>query len=99
MKKALFVVTDSNLNNSVYQCVQGSHAVAQYLLENEDSDWNNGYLIFLQSSNLNKVIAKLEDSDLSYTIFREPDLDDKITAIAAYLDRDNKVTKLLRKVS
>jgi len=33
--------------NPVYACVQGCHAVAQYLLDNPQQQWNNQFLIYL----------------------------------------------------
>lgn len=42
--KRLYVLIDRTLN-PIYGCVQGGHAVAQYMLEH--SNWNNEYLIYL----------------------------------------------------
>jgi len=65
----------------VYGCVQGGHAVAQYLLENPDSEWKNNYLIYLKDK-LERLVVKLQILGIRYTEFREPDLDNKLTAIA-----------------
>lgn len=80
--KRLYVLTSSNLK-PVYACVQGAHAVAQYLLEHkEDSDsWKNEYLIFLKA-NVGLWERKLRQSGRDFSIFREPDLGNKVTAIA-----------------
>ena len=44
--KRLYVLIDQKLD-AVYGCVQGGHAVAQWLLEHPKQDWNNNYLIYL----------------------------------------------------
>lgn len=44
--KKLYVLIDQKLD-AVYGCVQGGHAVAQWLLEHPNQDWNNNYLIYL----------------------------------------------------
>ena len=50
-KNKLYVLIDSSLE-PVYGCVQGGHAVAQWLLEHNDG-WSNEYLIYL-SADVNK---------------------------------------------
>lgn len=65
----------------MYGCVQGGHAVAQYLLENPDSEWKNDYLIYLKDK-LERLVVKLQILGIKYIEFREPDLDSKLTAIA-----------------
>lgn len=45
--KRLYVLIRQSLD-PVYGCVQGGHAVAQYLLDFKDTqDWNNSYLVYL----------------------------------------------------
>ena len=44
--KRLYVLIDQKLD-VVYGCVQGGHAVAQWLLEHPNQNWNNNYLIYL----------------------------------------------------
>ena len=41
--KRLYVLIDQKLD-VVYGCVQGGHAVAQWLLEHPNQNWNNNYL-------------------------------------------------------
>jgi len=79
------VIIDESLE-PVYGCVQGGHAVAQYLLENPDSKWRNNYLIYLKD-NLERLVVKLRMRGIEYTEFREPDLDGKMTAIAVLDNR------------
>ena len=69
--------------NPIYGGVQAGHAVAQWLLQNPDQDWNNQYLIYL-SADLSKWTVKLDILGIPYTEFREPDKDNMITAIAVH---------------
>lgn len=69
--KRLYVLIDQKLD-AVYGCVQGGHAVAQWLLEHPNQEWNNSYLIYLYADLVNK----------DYSSFYEPDLDNQLTAIA-----------------
>lgn len=76
----LHIVIDQSLD-PIYGCVQGAHAVAQYVLDNQESSWRNDYLIFLKGD-LDRVTEKLSTHQIDYTQFQEPDLDNKLTAIA-----------------
>lgn len=69
--KRLYVLIDQKLD-AVYGCVQGGHAVAQWLLEHPNQEWNNSYLIYLYADLVNK----------DYSSFYEPDLGNQLTAIA-----------------
>lgn len=57
------------------------------------SEWKNEYLICLYAD-LEKWKRKLDFRGISYTEFREPDLDNKLTAIATV--SDGKLFKDLR---
>lgn len=72
--------------DAVYGCVQGGHAVAQWLLEHPNQEWNNSYLIYLYADLVNK----------DYSSFYEPDLDNQLTAIA--LQDDGRMFKKLKLV-
>lgn len=80
--KRLYVLTSSKLK-PVYACVQGAHAVAQYLLEHgeDPNSWKNEYLIFLKA-NVGTWERKLKQLGRDFTTFQEPDLGNKTTAIA-----------------
>ena len=93
MKNKLYILTDKTLD-PIYASVQGGHAVAEWLLENwqllkngdPSWEWNNDYLIYL-SVDINEWYEKLAPYDPSrfkWAMFREPDLDNKTTAIAIY---------------
>lgn len=78
--KRLYVLIDKSLN-PVYGCVQGGHCVAQYLIENGNKEWNNDYLIYLYAD-LDYWMWKLDRLGIKFSIFREPDLQNKITSIS-----------------
>jgi hypothetical protein len=89
-KNKLYVLIDQSLD-TVYGCVQGGHAVAQWLLEH-DCGWMNEYLIYL-SADIKKWKNKLSLFGIDYTEFREPELDNKTTSIAV-LGHDGLFKKL-----
>lgn len=92
-ERRLYVLIDKSLD-PVYGCVQGGHAVASYLIEHPNG-WKNQYLIYLYAD-MNKWIDKLNYFGLDYSVFREPDLANKITAIA--IENDGKLFKNLQLV-
>ena len=83
IKKKLYTLIDTSLK-PVYGCVQGGHAVAQWMIEHPGStEWKNDYLIYLRAD-VNKWKRKLNVLDVDYTEFKEPDLDNKTTALAVF---------------
>ena len=76
----LYVLISKKLD-SIYGCVQGGHAVAQWLLNHPNQEWNNNYLIYV-SADVNQWKHKLDILGIDYTEFKEPDLDNQITALA-----------------
>lgn len=85
----LYVLIDQKLD-AVYGCVQGGHAVAQWLLEHPNQNWNNNYLY----ADLDKWRLDLTNKD--YSTFHEPDLNNQLTAIA--LQDDGRMFKKLKLV-
>lgn len=87
MKKRIYTITRSDLSIG-QKSVQSAHALAQYLIDfnpHIDFKWNNGSIINLELGNENSLkrwIKKLEVLGLEYSLFREPDLNYAITAIA-----------------
>lgn len=71
----------SNKLDSIYGCVQGGHAVAEWLLTHPNQEWNNNYLIYV-SVNVDKWKNRLDIMNVDYTEFKEPDLDYQTTALA-----------------
>lgn len=83
LKRKLYVLVEKTLR-PVYGCVQGGHAVAQWMIEHPNSrEWHNDYLIYL-SADISKWKRKLEFLEVNYTEFKEPDLDYKTTALAVF---------------
>lgn len=78
--RRLYVLIDKSLE-PVYGCVQGGHAVAQWLLEHPQQNWNNSYLIYLKC-NLYSMKRRLIKLNKDFSEFKEPDLGNKLTAIA-----------------
>jgi len=81
--KKLYVLIDQQYEPN-YRAVQAGHAVAQYLLE--EGEWQNEFLIYVLSDDLQKDQLKLEKRGLKVIPFREPDVGNKVTAIACYAD-------------
>ena len=79
-KMKLYVLIDKTLD-PVYGCVQGGHAVAQWLLDHPGQDWNNNYLIYLEAD-IEKWKSKLEYLGIDYTSFQETDLEGQTTSLA-----------------
>jgi len=89
--RRLYVLIDETLD-PVYGCVQGGHCVAQYLLENGNQEWNNDYLIYLYAD-VEEWARKLDEMDIKFSVFREPDLKNKMTSISV-LDNGRLFRKL-----
>ena len=87
----LYVLIDKSLT-PVYGCVQGGHAVAQWLLTHPKQPWNNNYLIYLQAS-IEEWKNKLNYLGIDYTQFNEPDLGNRTTSLAV-LGNDKLFKKL-----
>lgn len=82
----------SNKLDSIYGCVQGGHAVAEWLLSHPHQEWNNNYLIYV-SADITQWKRKLDILEIDYTEFKEPDLNNEITALAV-LNNDKLFKKL-----
>ena len=86
--KKLYVMVRTDLSVS-QQAVQAGHAVAEIILRGQQGDWDNGTLVYLGANSeedLEKQIFRLERKDIPFSIFREPDIGNQITAIAAVDD-------------
>ena len=83
----MYVLIRRDLNKK-QQSVQAGHALAEYLLT-YPTDWSNGTLIYLAVNNeaeLASWAGKLEGVNIKWTGFREPDINNELTAIAAVTD-------------
>lgn len=90
----LYILVSEDLA-PIYGAVQGGHAIAQWMLEHSDNlYWKNETVVYL-SCNVEKMKYLLEWDDIS--IFREPDLNNKLTAIAVVGNpRNERMFKKLR---
>ena len=99
--KKLYIITDATLSPS-QQAVQSAHAVAEFQKNHPGAPWVNGTLVLLKltpgnpSEHWNRV-PKLEDFKTEATMtgdyistWREPDMGNKITAIALLSEYRNE---------
>lgn len=84
----MYVITRSDLDPG-YQAVQSMHALRQFTAEHPEVDrqWfeQSNYLGLLSVANeieLQDLISMAVQQDIKFSIFREPDIEDQITAIA-----------------
>ena len=77
----------------IYGAVQGGHAVAEWLLTHPNQEWNNNYLIYV-SADIDKWKSRLNIMNVDYTEFKEPDLNNQITALAVL--NNDKIFKNLK---
>lgn len=89
----LYVLVSKDLD-PIYGCVQGGHAVAQWLIDHKNcyNKWKNDYLIYLWAD-INEWIPKLNGGS-NWSIWKEPDLANRITAIA--VESDGKMFRKLQ---
>jgi peptidyl-tRNA hydrolase len=83
-----------------YQAIQSGHAAIQFQYDYPDiaKEWydNSNYLIYLSVENeneLKRLIHRLEKSNIKYSVFRESDIDNQITAIA--IEPSDKTRRLV----
>jgi len=94
MSRRLYVLVRKDLSES-YQAVQAGHAVAEWLLC--DQTWENETLVYLGVDNEQDLVdwkEKLNYKNIKYAEFREPDIGNELTAIAALAD--GKIFKKLK---
>ena len=87
-KNKLYILVSDQLE-TVYGSVQGGHVVAQWLLEHPNQNWNNQYLIYL-SCNIDYYKEMLTFYNEDFSSFYEPDLNNRLTAIAILETNLNK---------
>ena len=92
--KKLFVLVRTDLNPA-YRAVQACHAVAEFVL-NRPNVWTNEILIYLGVKSLFSleiIKDRFKKQDIDFIEFREPDLNNEITAIATI--NENKIIQKL----
>jgi peptidyl-tRNA hydrolase len=101
----LYVLVRDDLPSTSYKGVQAGHAVAQFIFDNKyrgyKNFWKNDHLIYLRVSSEEKLIQiykELEEEGYAQlSMFKEPDLNNSVTAIAVsgpgltYVLRDYKL--------
>lgn len=95
--KKLYVIVRKDLTFS-QQAVQGGHAIAQYLIDNPNTEWNNGTLVLLGVKGefqLKKWTDRLESHGLKLSSFREPDIGDQLTAISVVSSHEDYFKRLV----
>lgn len=81
------VLTRNDLSPG-YKLVQSAHALADFAIEheNEFKAWQKGsnYLCCLETTEykISKIVYKLQDLGIKYTVFKEPDFGGQMTAVA-----------------
>ena len=99
MADKLYVLVRRDLSPS-QQAVQAGHALAEHLLRGDLNGWDNGTLILLGVGNeqeLQDWAERLTWRGLSYSMFREPDIGDQMTALAcAPSPEDRKLFRSLK---
>ena len=81
---------------AVYGLVQGSHALAEYLL-NHKTNWLNGTIVALGVNHEDALRTwhdRLKDAGVKFSAFYEPDLGGQMTALACVLE-DGSIFKKL----
>jgi len=81
----LYILLRKDLGRQ-YGAVQAGHAVAEFLLNHPTTTWRNGTLVYLSVPDEPALIRwkdQLDRRGIETSLFREPDLDDAFTALAA----------------
>lgn len=83
----LYIITRSDIPAG-YQGVQSIHSAIQFVFEHPEyaQEWYKqsnyiGFLSVKDESDLNKLIEKALLNNIKFSVFREPDIDNQITAI------------------
>ena len=95
MKNRLYVLIDKGLD-PIYGAVQGGHAIAEWLIEHGQDKWKNEYLIYLKSDleDIQEILFNID-----YSKFYEPDLNNKLTAIAIHeSDMNDRLKRKIKKL-
>ena len=103
----LYVLCNNKLD-PIYAAVQGGHAIAQYLIDQqEDTDnhkirkskWSNDTVVYL-SVDIDKwheILSNTRDQECFFSSWHEPDYGGKLTSIALHAPGGSAVLKKLKK--
>ena len=82
------VITRQDLSPG-YQSTQSGHALTEFIFQHPEiaKHWhiNSKYLVYLSAkdeSHLQSIINKLSEKGIKHSVFREPDIDNQLTAVA-----------------
>ncbi len=96
------VITRADISEG-YRAVQSAHAAINFTFEHPGraGPWwrNSNYLVLLETTDeqsLLNIIEQCEFFELKHSVFREPDIDNQITAIA--IEPSPLTQKLVRKI-
>ena len=102
INQKLIIITRRDLHPG-YQAVQSAHAAVDFQHQHPEisKQWNtqSNYLIILSVENEEQLLLFLEKvkwKNIKYTAFREPDIDNELTAIA--IEPGEKSRKLTSKL-
>lgn len=91
----LYVIVRKDLTiklSNTIPAVQAGHAVAEFCLNSPFAwKWLNKTLIYLQVDNLLQlkgVLWDLQKRNIQWTEFHEPDMNNELTAIAVWMDKE-----------
>ena len=89
--KLMYVLVRKELDET-YRCIQGAHALAQYVMifPQEAAEWKNEHLIFLGTKfqfGIDECARSLIHIGIKYQIFREPTFGQS-TALACYCESE-----------
>ena len=89
----LYVIVRTDLPCS-HPAVQAGHVVAEFYKDYPGFSqlWNNQTLIYLMVNTKRKLynlMHKMDRNGIIYTYFKEPDIDDEITAIAVWMNEES----------
>lgn len=79
----MYVLVRDDLSKS-QQAVQAGHALAQFMIEHPFSGWKNGTLVYLKlpKEDLTAYLHEWKKQIKHISEFKEPDLNDELTAFA-----------------
>ena len=85
--KKLYAIAIDTIDHS-YQGVQMGHAVGKLASRHPEVDWDNQTFVYLKSGELklHKLIDRLTTEGIYFSAFYEPDIGNKLTAIALLTD-------------
>ena len=86
--KKLYAIAIDSIDHS-YQGVQMGHAVGKLASKHPEVNWDEQTFVYLKSSEikLQKLLLKLEENGINFHAFIEPDIGNKLTAIACLTDK------------